>query len=95
MKDYNIECIESEILNQLDNNGKVFIESGAANDSIDSYSVRKYKTYSWQEYEEKEITFTTSACIFPKEIKLSDFDNIDTVEELEEFIKENYYEEDN
>jgi len=73
-----IECIENEIIDQLDKNEKVFIESGAANDTIFSYSVRKYKTYSWQEYEEKEITFITSACIFPKEIKLSDYDNVDT-----------------
>lgn len=80
MKDYNIECVEKEIIERLENNKKVFIESGAANDSIYSYSIRTYKTYSWQEYEEREITFTTSACIFPKEIRLSDYDNVDTEE---------------
>lgn len=80
MKDLNIECIEDEIIEYLDNNREVFIESGAANDTIYSYSIRKYKTYSWQEYEEKEITFITSACIFPREIKLTDYENAETEE---------------
>ena len=82
MPQYEIEWIEREIIEHLDKGEKVFIESGAANDEITAYSIRKYKTHSWQSYEEKEITFTTTACIFPKEIMLSNWDNVD-IEEFE------------
>lgn len=80
MIDLHIEYIEKEIINRIDNNKKVYIESGAANDSIISYSIRKYKNHVWEQYEEREVTFTTSACIFPENIKLSDYDNVDTEE---------------
>ena len=80
MSQYEIEWIERDIIERLDKGETVFIESGAANDEITGYFVRKYKTYSWQTYEEKEITFTTTACIFPKEIALSNWDNVDTEE---------------
>lgn len=80
MNKYDIEYIENEIISQLDKGEEVYIESGAANDVITSYSIRKYKTFSWQDYEEREITFTTTACIFPEKINLSDWDNVDTEE---------------
>lgn len=80
MNKYDIEYIENEIISQLDKGEKVYIESGSANDVITSYSIRKYKTFSWQDYEEREITFITTACIFPEKINLSDWDNIDTEE---------------
>lgn len=80
MKRFDVEYIEKEIIKRLDKGEKVYIESGALNDCITSYSIRKYKTYSWQGYEEKEITFTTTACVFPEHIILSNFDNVDTEE---------------
>lgn len=48
MSKYDIKCIEDEIISRLDKGEKVYIDSGAANDSITSYSIKKYKTYSWQ-----------------------------------------------
>lgn len=80
MTRFDIEYIEKEIIKRLDRGEKVYIESGALNDCITSYSIRKYKTYSWQAYEKKEITFTTTACVFPKEIMLSNWDNVDAEE---------------
>ena len=80
MRQWDVECIERDIIERLDKGETVYIESGALNDCITSYSIRKYKTYSWQEYEEKEITFTTTACVFSKEIILSNWDNVDTEE---------------
>lgn len=80
MEKYIKESIENEIISRLDNREKVYIESGAAVDIIISYSVRKYKTHEWQKYQEREITFSTSACIFPNKINLHDWDNIDTEE---------------
>lgn len=80
MSHYEIECIEKEIIERLDKGEEVYIESGAANDCITGYSVKKYKTHSWQTYEEKEITFITTACIFPEKIMLSNWNNVDTEE---------------
>ncbi len=80
MSRYEIENIEKEIIERLDKGEKVYIESGAAVDCITSYSAREYKTHSWQFYKEKEITFTTTACIFPEKIMLSDWNNVDTEE---------------
>lgn len=74
MKNYLIEGIEAEIIKRLDDGEKVYIESGAANDEITAYSIKKYGV----RYVEKEITFTTSACIFPEKIILSNYDNVDT-----------------
>lgn len=80
MSKYDIEWIEKEIMERLDKGETVYIESGAASDKITAYSIRKYKTHPWQSYEEKEITFTTTACIFPEKIMLSDWDNVGTEE---------------
>ena len=38
MRQYDLSSIEDEIIAQLDKGGKVFIESGAAKDSIISYT---------------------------------------------------------
>lgn len=75
-----LEYIEKEIIERLDKGEKVYIESGAWNDCIIAYSIRKFKTYSWQEYEEEEITFVTTAYVFPKNINLSDWNYIKTEE---------------
>lgn len=80
MSKYDIKCIEDEIISRLDKGEKVYIDSGAANDSITSYSIKKYKIYSWQDYEEREVTFTTTAYIFPEKIRLSIWDRVDTEE---------------
>ena len=80
MTKYEIETIEKEIIERLDKGEIVNLESGCLNDCITAYSIRKYKTYRWQEYEDEEITFTTTACVFPEHIRLSDWDNVDTEE---------------
>lgn len=80
MTKYDIETIEKEIIERLDQGEQVYLESGCLNDCITAYSVKKFKKYSWQEYEDKEITFTTTACVFPEHIRLSDWDNVDTEE---------------
>lgn len=72
-----LEDGENEIILKLDEGKKVYIESGAAVDRIISYSIRKFKTYPC---EEREVTFTTSACIFPKSLRLENYDNVDTEE---------------
>ena len=78
--DFTQKGIEEEIIERLNKKENVYIESGAANDVITSYSIRKYKTHSWQDYEEEEVTFTTTACIFPQKINLSYWENVDTEE---------------
>ena len=45
MSKYDIKCIEDEIISRLDKGEKVYIDSGAANVSITSYSIKKYKIY--------------------------------------------------
>lgn len=73
MTKYDIETIEEEIIERLDKGEQVYLESGCLNDCIIAYSVKKL-------CEDKEITFTTTACVFPKYIRLSDWDNVDTEE---------------
>ena len=76
-KSFNLECTEREIMKWLDNGKKVYIESGALNDEILSYSVERFeKRYGVEE----EVTFTTSACVFPKEVVLDDDREVDTEE---------------
>ena len=75
--DLHRECIEKDIIDYLDQGKKVFIENGCLNDSIIGYEIKTHKTYSWQEYEEKEYVFTTSASVFPETIKLSDYEDYD------------------
>lgn len=69
---WRIEDIENEIISYLDRGKKVIIESGSLNDNIISYCVNK-------EFKEREVIFTTSACVFPQQINLmGNFDCIDT-----------------
>ena len=73
---WRIEDIENEIISYLTSGKKVFIESGCLNDNIISYSINK-------ELKEREVTFTTSACVFSKQINLmGNYSNID-IEEYE------------
>lgn len=65
MRQYDLSCIEDEIIAQLDKGGKVFIESGDANDSIISYTVNGTPP-------EREVAFTSTAYIFPERIVLGD-----------------------
>lgn len=70
---WNIERIENEIMEYLDNGKKVYIEDGCLNDEIISYSVN-------EELINREVIFTTSACVFPLNIEFMGcgFFNIDT-----------------
>ena len=77
-----IESIENEITERLDKGDKVYIESGAINDCITTYSIRKYKTYAWQTHEDREVTFTTTATTFPKHLQFQSYSHI-YIEEFE------------
>lgn len=69
---WKVEIIENEIIEYLDNGKKVFIENGCLNDNIISYSVNN-------QFSEREVTFTTSACVFPLYVNLmGSYFNIDT-----------------
>ena len=61
---------EREIIRRLDSGEKVYLESGAANDTITAYEIDAYTN----------VVFTTTACIFPKRVDLRDYDGIDTEE---------------
>lgn len=78
MNEWDIQYVEQEIIEYLNCSKSVYIDSGAANDSIVSYTVRSFKEYSWQNYEKKQVSFKTTACIFPEEIELSNYKNIST-----------------
>lgn len=80
MNIYELKCIEDEIISYINRKKKVYIESGAANDSIDNYEIQELKPYSWQSHSDREVTFSTSACIFPEQVQLSYWDNIETEE---------------
>lgn len=79
MSKYELESIENEIIEQLDKGGKVIIESGAANDSIFSYVVNVIQGNPFAG-NERNVVFTTSACVFPEKIELADFDHVETNE---------------
>lgn len=79
MSKYELECIENEIIAQLDRGGKVIIKSGAANDSILSYVINVIQGNPFAG-NEKNVVFTTSACVFPEKIELEDFDHVETAE---------------
>lgn len=81
MRQYDLSCIEEEIIAQLDKGGKVFIESGAANDRIISYTINDTPP-------EREVAFTSTACIFPERIVLGDiFDYVERRMERSYFCK--------
>ena len=62
---WEIESYEKDIIEYLQNGKNVYIEDGCLNDEIVSYSIT-------DAYKENEIVFTTSACVFPKEINFKD-----------------------
>ena len=66
MREWEIEYIEREIVKWLDDGKKVYVESGAANDEILSYSVEEVGIAK-----NNEVHFVTSACMFPKDLVLS------------------------
>ena len=73
-----VDVIEAEIMSYLDAGKKVYIESGAANDEICSYHVEKREIYMHGSvFEDKTVTFQTSACIFPPSISLHNYSNVD------------------
>lgn len=73
-KRWEIEGIEDVIIDYLNKNKKVYIEDGCLNDKILSYSVNN-------ESKEREVIFTTSACVFPEQINLmGTYSSIDTEE---------------
>lgn len=81
MQEYELQAIEDDIIaafKKFPSPRKVFIESGAANDEIIDYELNIKET---SRKKEREVSFRTSACIFPKVLKLSDYDNV----ELEEY----------
>lgn len=67
--DFIIGGIEQDIVSYLDRGAKVYIESGAANDEIISYS----DPYGYG----KELVFTTTGTIFPKQLCLYDYTYVD------------------
>lgn len=71
--------VEDDIINALKNKRKVFIESGSANDEIVNYKTLFDYEYNpcGENYKVRKIIFETTACIFPKEISLEEFDNVD------------------
>lgn len=76
MGKWDLEYAEREIMRWLDEGKKVYIENGAANDEITSYTVEEVGIAR-----NNEVHFTTSACIFPKTMVLSAMDcNVDTEE---------------
>ncbi len=82
MREFEIQAIEDEIiaafktpLGQKTKN--VYIESGAANDEIIDYELEIHET---SRKREKTVSFKTSACIFPRTISLSDYEDVDTEE---------------
>ncbi len=84
MKSLMVSSIENDILEAFKHNRmtfitkekpkKIFIDSGAANDEIIDYELVIHETSTKSD---KEVSFRTSACIFPRVINLSDYDNVD------------------
>ena len=81
-----IEAIEDDIMAAFKSRllvGKkpkykhIFIDSGAANDEIIDYELEIHET---SRKRERTVVFKTSACIFPRNIKLSDYESVDTEE---------------
>lgn len=68
-----INWVQDSIIDYLNRGAEVYIQSGAANDQILSYSE---VIYAWG----KEVIFTTTGTIFPKELCLYDYDNVDSEE---------------
>lgn len=75
------EAIERDIVNKLENKKMVYIESGSINDSIVAYRFDYEDIHDpCGSYKKRIVVFETSNCIFPKEIRLDDFETITTEE---------------
>jgi len=80
------EQIDSELaielaIDYLEKEKKVFINSGPCNDQILSYSTYFERVRNfWKISYKKEYIFTTTACVFPAQIKLSDYEQLRTEE---------------
>lgn len=77
---YALEGIEDDIRKSLLTGKpykKVYIESGAANDEIINFELDIHETLRSKD---REMTFRTTAAIFPAKINLADYDDIDTEE---------------
>ena len=82
-----VEAIENDILEAFKHNRtaflkkekekKIFIDSGAANDEIIDYELVIHESNTKRD---REVSFKTSACIFPRTVNLSDFDSVDLEE---------------
>ncbi len=85
MRNTLIEAIEDDIVAALKSKliigspkyKHVFIDSGAANDEIIDYELEIHET---SRKREKTVSFKTSACIFPRIINLSNYEDVDTEE---------------
>ena len=72
--DYEVQSIENEImafLNKRPTEKSVIIESGAVNDVITGFEV------SGDNITEREVIFTTTACVFPEKINLQDYEGVE------------------
>jgi hypothetical protein len=83
MSEFEIQAIEDDIIAAFKTplgkkEKKVYIESGAANDEVIDYELNIRET---SRKRERAVSFKTSGSIFPKVIKLTDYENV----ELEEY----------
>ncbi len=53
---------------------KVFVESGSLNDEIFDYELVIHESNTRTE---RTVEFRTTGCVFPKTLKLANYDNID------------------
>jgi len=61
LEKWEIQDYEDDIMDYLNRGKKVFIESGCLNDTILSFSISNILN-------EREVIFTTTACVFPEHI---------------------------
>lgn len=73
-----IKYVEDEIIERLIKGETVNIESGCANDCIYGFTLTQYNERYNKVYVKNLITFKTTACIFPKEVNLRDYENVET-----------------
>jgi len=78
MIDYLREGIITDIKSFLDRGKEVIISSGCCNDTVLSYREEKEHIHNWDGgYDKTVYIFITTACIFPKEIRLENYEYCD------------------
>lgn len=78
MSGWMIAGVEADLMKFIDEKRKVYIESGAANDAICGYRiVETPKDNEWGITGRRVVHFQTSHCIFPENVNLNDFENVD------------------